>query len=295
MPEPTTGGKPFNKTFLLGVGAQKAGTTWLHHYLARSPQVARGYRKEYHVFDSVDLPGEKWHQRNVDMAQTELDNLRRGDTADPVHLHRASMIADSRFYYDYFAGLLRSRARIRLTADVTPEYAMLPVERLTEIRDSFAARRVRTVAMFLMRDPVDRIWSQIRMQEGRRPRRFPEPANEMVGRLYADPLYEQWSRYEVTLRNLDAVFDPENLHFGFYEELFDDEQVRRVCRVVGIDYQEPDFGKVANVSAAKAVETLPDDVVRTVATHFRETYLAVAKRFPDTDITAIWPSSRFVL
>jgi hypothetical protein len=287
--------EPFNKTFLLGVGAQKAGTTWLHHYLARSPQCARGYRKEYHVFDSVDLPAEKWLGRNVDMAQTELDALRKGEPADPVHLHRASMIADSKFYYDYFAGLLRSRPRIRLTADVTPEYAMLPVERLTEIRDSFAARRVRTVGMFLMRDPVDRIWSQIRMQEGRRPRRFPEPANKMVARLYADPLYEQWSRYEVTLRNLDAVFEPEDLHYGFYEELFDDDQVREVCRVVGIDYQEPDFDKLANPSAAKGVDALPDDVVETVATHLRATYETVAARFPDKDLRTLWPSSRFVL
>jgi hypothetical protein len=283
------------KTFLLGVGAQKAGTTWLHHYLARSPQCARGYRKEYHVFDSVDLPAEKWRERNVDMAQAELDKLRGGEPADPVHLHRASMIADPAFYYDYFTGLLRTRPRIRLTADVTPEYAMLPVERLTEIRDSFAARRVRTAALFLMRDPVDRIWSQIRMQEGRRPRRFPEPAAEMVGRLYADPLYEQWSRYEVTLRNLDEVFEPEHVHYGFYEELFDDELVREVCRFTGIDYREPDFDRKANASAAKGVDALPDEVVEAVATHLRATYEAVADRFPDKDLRKLWPSSRFVL
>jgi hypothetical protein len=282
------------KTFLLGVGAQKAGTTWLHHYLARSPQCARGYRKEYHVFDSVDLPAEKWRERNVDMAQAELDKLRGGEPADPVHLHRASMIADPAFYYDYFTGLLRTRPRIRLTADVTPEYAMLPVERLTEIRDSFAARRVRAAALFLMRDPVDRIWSQIRMQEGRRPRRFPEPAAEMVGRLYADPLYEQWSRYEVTLRNLDEVFEPEHVHYGFYEELFDDEQVREVCRFTGIDYREPDFDRKANASAAKGVDALPDEIVEAVATHLRETYEAVADRFPDKDLRKLWPSSRFI-
>ncbi len=66
--------KPGPKTFLLGVGAQKAGTTWLHRYLADSQQVVRGYRKEYHVFDSSDLADEPWRERNLDMAQTELDN-----------------------------------------------------------------------------------------------------------------------------------------------------------------------------------------------------------------------------
>jgi hypothetical protein len=283
------------KTFLLGVGAQKAGTTWLHHHLARSPECARGYRKEYHVFDSVDLPSEPWLKRNVDMAQAELDRLRDGEPADPVHLHRASMIADPDFYFDYFTGLLRSGRRIRLTADVTPEYAMLPVERLAQIRDGFAARRVRTVALFLMRDPVDRIWSQIRMQEGRTPGRFPEPADRMVASLYAEPLYEQWTRYEHTLERLDQVFDPQNLHCGFYEELFEERQVQEICRVLGIRFRQPDFERKANVSSAKAVDALPDEVVEAVAVHFRETYETVAQRFPDKDLRRLWPSSRFVL
>ena len=43
------------KTFLLGVGCQKGGTTWLYDYLATSPQFKHGHRKEYHVFDAIDL------------------------------------------------------------------------------------------------------------------------------------------------------------------------------------------------------------------------------------------------
>ena len=32
-------------TFLLGVGAQKAGTAWLHRYLEDSPQFDGGFRQ----------------------------------------------------------------------------------------------------------------------------------------------------------------------------------------------------------------------------------------------------------
>jgi hypothetical protein len=32
-----------------------------------------------------------------------------------------------------------------------------------------------------------------------------------------------------------------------------------------------------------------------VATYFADTYHAVASRFPDADLEALWPSSRFVL
>ena len=47
---------PSQRTFLLGLGAQKAGTAWMHRYLESSPQCDPGFRKEYHVWDAVDLP-----------------------------------------------------------------------------------------------------------------------------------------------------------------------------------------------------------------------------------------------
>ena len=43
------------KTFLLGVGAQKAGTSWLHDQLNRRRDADFGFLKEYHVFDALEL------------------------------------------------------------------------------------------------------------------------------------------------------------------------------------------------------------------------------------------------
>ena len=106
MPQRTT------RTFLLGLGAQKAGTTWIHQYFVGSRQVVRGYRKEYHVLDSVDLVEDQWRARNIAMAQAELDHLRDQQESDPVHLHRAAMIADPEVYLDYVTGLLRRRPRL---------------------------------------------------------------------------------------------------------------------------------------------------------------------------------------
>ena len=289
-------GKGPQKTFLLGAGCQKGGTTWLHKYLAASPQCVPGYRKEYHVFDSLDLPSEEWmRDRILGMADDELQKARRGEPADAEQLHRASMYADPEFYFDYFAGLLRSRPRFRLTADMTPDYAMLSAERMEHIRSSFEKRRVRTVSVFLMRDPVERIWSQIRMQQKRRPERFPASAEEMVLKLYDQPMYEMRTRYEQTIRTLDSVFEQDHLYYGFYETLFDEDEIRKVCDLVGIRFHDPNFDKKANVSQAKAEGGLPDDVIRTVAEHYRETYHTVAERFGFDDLTSLWPNSRFVL
>ena len=46
-----------DRTFLLCVGTQKAGTSWLHQYFLGHPQFAPGFLKECHVFDCLYAPG----------------------------------------------------------------------------------------------------------------------------------------------------------------------------------------------------------------------------------------------
>ena len=51
---------------LLCIGAQKAGTTWLHGMLSQHPDVFRGPMKEVHYFDSLHFPKHKrWAKKGV--------------------------------------------------------------------------------------------------------------------------------------------------------------------------------------------------------------------------------------
>jgi hypothetical protein len=286
-----------DRTFLLGVGAMKAGTTWLHDHLAASPQCQPGVRKEYHVFDSLDLEKEPYLlQRVVAKAHSSLDEVAEGRPTDPTFLVQAAMIADEQLYFDYFTALFARSPETRLTLDITPGYALLSPTRLAGIRSSFEQRGVRAVAAYLLRDPVERIWSQVRMQQRRRPDHNPGSAEELVAQRYAEPSYAERSRYEATVRNLDESFG-ELAHFAFYEELFDPataaSEVARLSTFLGIDRRAPDLGAQFNVSPRSA--ELPEATVREVAEHFRPTYEFVASRFPDRDLPRIWPSARFVL
>lgn len=281
-------------TFLLGTGCMKGGTTWLHDYLASSPHCATGYRKEYHVFDSVDVPDLAWmRHRILARAQESLDALAAGRPADATFLHQASMVADPTTYADYFAGLLRTRPGASLTLDMTPNYGLLGVDRLRGIRESFAQRGVRCISVFLMRDPVERIWSQVRMQQRRRPAQNPGTAEDLVLERFAQPEYDVRSRYEVTVTNLDAAFPASEVHHGFYETLFEPASLAAICALGGIDPPAADVGTRRNASP-KSVEALPDSTVRAIASHFRDTYEFVAGRFPEVDLAALWPSSRYV-
>ncbi len=286
-----------DRTFLLGVGAMKAGTTWLHDYLAASPQCEPGVRKEYHVFDSLDLDREPYLLgRVVAKARDSLDEVEHGRPTDPTYLLQAAMIADEQLYFDYFTALFARSPETRLTMDITPGYAVLSAARLSSIRARFEQRGVRSVAAYLMRDPVERIWSQVRMQKRRRPENNPGTAEELVAQRYAEPSYAGRTRYEATVRNLDEAYG-DLAHFAFYEELFDPSgatsHIAALCDFLGIDHREPDLDARFNVSPRAA--ELPEATVREVAEHFRATYEFVASRFPDRDLPTIWPSSRFVV
>ena len=286
------------KTFLLGAGCQKGGTTWLYQYLARSPQFAHGYRKEYHVLDSLDLPSEEQARKRLlaRAAEQITGDPEPGNRLAATSAHRLSMFLDQQFYFDYFTGLLHRTPDTRLAADMTPSYGMLPVERFEAVRNGFDRRGIRTLPVFLMRDPVERIWSQARMHarlykhhEAARA----EEITEYVAANYTRPAYAIRTAFDETIRKLDTVFGPDHVYYGFYERLFTEAETQRLCALAGIDHVEPDFDQ--RVHFSPKTSELPEDSVRTIAEHYRGVYAAVAERFPDIPLAEIWPSSRYVL
>ncbi len=269
-----TAGATASGTFLLGLGAQKAGTAWMHRYLESSAQCDPGFRKEYHVWDALDLPSGRVVRERI--------KKQGGD--------RARFLSDPGAYVDYFAGLLE-RDGIRLTADITPSYAGLSVDRLTGIRRSFEQRGVRPVAVYLMRDPVERAWSAVRM-DVRRSGNTDEGAVEGRLRMIApDDQYDRRTRYDLTIAAADRAFGDE-VFFGFYERLFDEATLRDLCGFLGLDFHQPDFGRQVNVSPKEG--ELAEDTVRGLVARFAPVYEAVAARFPDVDLPALWPSMRYL-
>ena len=292
MPDPSP-----SPTFVLGLGAQKAGTTWLHAYLAASPAHAPGLRKEYHVLDAIDVAEESWKVRRIaPRLERAAERVALGERGNAFELQRTAMIWEDSLYPAYFAGLAGGRAPgggPRFSMDVTPSYALLGAPRLRWVRESFAERGVRAVAVFLMRDPVDRLHSQVRFFQRRRPEQHPGTTEEEVLRLYGDPAFASRSRYERTLAAIAGAFAPDAVHVGFYETLFTDASVDAVCRLVGIDRHPADFDHRPHDAGER--HGLSDETERLVAEHLRETYAAVAHACPDVDLRALWPSSRWVL
>ena len=140
-----------NGTFVLGLGAQKAGSSWLHAQLNSRRDADFGFLKEYHIHDARTLP------------EAGFSNRRKRSLIKPRTWRRQRFIAQPERYYDYFASLLR-RPGIQLTGDITPSYSALSVGTLKDIKANFEQRQIGLRPVFLMRDPIERIISSQRMQ-----------------------------------------------------------------------------------------------------------------------------------
>jgi hypothetical protein len=262
-------------TFLLGVGCQKGGTAWMHRYLESSPQCDPGFRKEYHVWDAVDLA-------SGGPARQRIEN--QGG-------QRARFLVDHEHYFDYFAGLLE-RPGVRLTADITPAYAGLSVDRLSTVRAGFESRGVRSVAVYLMRDPVERVWSAVRMDVRRRGVETPGAAERRLQAVTDDDQYARRTRYDHTIARVEESFG-RDVFYGFYERLFDESTLRDLCGFLGIEFHVPDLGRQVNVSPKRDGE-LSEETSRALAQRFAPVYEAVTARFPEVDLPALWPSMRLL-
>ena len=263
------------KTFLLGVGAQKAGTSWLHDQLHRRRDADFGFLKEYHVFDALEL---------------EHFSSFRPQNPSPLQWRtwrRARMIRRPERYFSYFASRLKP-SHIRLTGDITPSYAGLSAKSFQQIRSAFTQRGVTTRAVFIMRDPVERFLSQQRMQLRKRGSLTPEQEIEHLDKasIKLHKRVSPRSDYAATLDALRAGLAQSEVFIGLYETLFTPAAHRDLCRYLGIPEQIPDLNH--RINASQATTSVEPEVLQRLGLHFAPLVAAVQERCPNLKVEQHW-------
>ena len=263
------------KTFLLGVGAQKAGTSWLHDQLHRRRDADFGFLKEYHVFDALEL---------------EHFSSFRPQNPSPLKWRtwrRARMIRRPERYFSYFASRLKP-SHIRLTGDITPSYAGLSAKSFQQIRSAFTQRGVTTRAVFIMRDPVERFLSQQRMQLRKRGSLTPEQEIEHLDKasIKLHKRVSPRSDYAATLDALRAGLAQSEVFIGLYETLFTPAAHRDLCRYLGIPEQIPDLNH--RINASQATTSVQPEVLQRLGLHFAPLVAAVQERCPNLKVEQHW-------
>jgi len=269
--------------FLLGVGAQKAGTTWLYNYLRSHPEVDLWSMKECHVFDQkhvLDMtPDSKQRIKNY------FQSFLSSDLLSMIYKFRRN----HKHYFSYFRKLVDNSDRVFITGDITPSYAALPVSVLRNIKSSLEKNGFRVKVVFLMRDPVARCISANRMYSSQRLLDSPGDTAleaELLSKEYQQTRFEIRTRYDLTITNLEQVFNPDELYFGFYEELFSDKAIAEICSFLELPFRPGNYEQVVHGSLVKS--ELPETVKSEVRSYYSEVYDFVLNRFGEDRVKKLW-------
>lgn len=259
---------------VLCLGTQKAGTSWLFDFLKGVGSVEMGFLKEMHVFDRLEFPS----FMHEDLGAVEAVHSREQILLNRDLWARLSFISDPEKYFDYFCGILR-RKGVSISGDFTPEYCILPEERLEFLKNGFLRRGVDVKVVFLMRDPVERIWSAQRMTARVHGKQF------TLLESYRAEYIEMLTRYEVIVPKIQKVFGGSNVYINFYENLFTEGTISEILKFLELPQLRPDFGR--RVNASRYQEILPEDR-KIVADYYSETYDFVREEFKDLYPVEAW-------
>jgi len=219
----------------LCIGAQKAGTTWLHATLSRHPEIWMPPVKEvdfwFHARTrpspfSIAFYDARWKRQIARRlrARPELGLRELAWDANYFFRHRSL-----EWYQRVF-----EPGRGKRTGDATPAYARLSDADVALVRSVMPKGRI----IYLLRDPIDRAWPGARMWSDRSGRSLAE----RDWRAYFDLQKRGHGDYLGTLRKWRAHFPPEQFFVGFMEEIEREpaELLLRLQRFLGVT-ASPEF------------------------------------------------------
>ena len=262
-------------TFVLGLGFQKCGTSWLYRYLQQSEKFDGGELKEYHIWDAIDIPIMSY---NIVKRPGLIRNM-----LDKSNYLRYHMQTDNESYFDYFESIFSDT--VTITADITPSYSGLQKSRLSSIYSEFKQRDIECKAVMLLRDPVDRIKSAVRYNLDRK--NYDEGIEngetdflQALEQYYKSEHCTIRTRYDKTIESVRGVFDREDIYIGIYEEMFDSDKIDNVSNFVGIKAKY-DFAAV-KVNKTKSPTTVNHEIEEKVKNFYSEVYEYCNEEFPST-------------
>jgi hypothetical protein len=199
--------EPRGPDFLV-IGAQRAGTTWLHRVLRQHPGLWLPPVKELHYFDKLHTT-----RTVLDANERRRVGLRGLLSLDPWLFHYWFGRRSDAWYSNLF---YEAQTKGLIAGEITPAYATL---------DQVVFRRIRAMTseiklIFVMRDPVERAWSAVNnaLKKG-----FVDGAPtvaKLIERARA-PGTAARSAYADTIKRLEAVFPNKQIHYYFFDDLRD--------------------------------------------------------------------------
>ena len=267
------------ENYFVCIGAQKAGTSWLMRALETHPDIFVTPVKEIHYFDhlagiSHHLDGKRKRARRrkyYTRMLTQWSKAARFRAQGPWYRDYMKPALDDGWY----ASLFDHRGAARMAGEATPEYAILGEDGYRHIARLAPDARV----IYIMRNPVARSWSQVKHYARRHRLDVASLSTDRLIEIVDSEPFEAHGDYLAVLDKLSTVFQPAQVHFGFYENIHADRMaaLNEICGFLGVDFQTDYFPRPAKSVNRSQAANIPDPV----RDHLRAKYAGLVKALGD--------------
>jgi hypothetical protein len=218
----------------LCIGAQKAGTTWLHKCLSLHPEIWLHPYKEIHYFDVVHLQAKFREKRIKNLHKRLTKVVQQGEQTEKLsELKLLSELALVDQYTDsWYLSLFRDADKNQMIGEITPAYSALPEQGVKHIKDLLGDIKI----IFIMRNPVKRAWSAALMSKRQQIIKGDTISDKDWIRYFQNRKdYKQRSDYKRTIETYEKYFN--KILYLFYDDVCENTTLllKKVCNFLDVD------------------------------------------------------------
>lgn len=223
---------PHNRPSFLGIGAQRAGTSWLYSRLRKHQEIWMPPVKEIHFFDrsaiypspndlatasflSRIIRSKTLHNpRMVAGIKTIFSHLKKGDLTQAIWWSKWIF-----GYYNenWYQGLFSKVQENTICGEITPSYSILEDRDIAKIKSLNSDIKL----IYIIRNPVERAWSAIRFHAHMGAKINLDSADQIISILKHPAMFLR-SDYECTIDKYLNHFDPSQFLLCFYDAIKND-------------------------------------------------------------------------
>jgi hypothetical protein len=256
------------------IGAPRSGTTWLYQNLRRHPDIFLPPVKEVRQFFACLSISD----RNK-IAKRILEDP--ASTANDITWTQKWLASDPRDEEAYRV-LMRDVVPAPVVMDISPIYCIAPIEVIEQFKAALGDG-VRIV--FLMRNPVDRDFSQAKHERHMRTGETePMPIQAYLD-LLRTRVMQKRNRYLETIRRWRSVFGADAIHLEFYDSIVTEPQavLKRITAHIGASSVPNLFAKTSKqrFGEGPAFNVVPQELKTALAEMHIGQIARLAKKFPN--------------
>ena len=276
----------------LGIGAQKAGTTWLHAMLSMHEEIWLPHLKELHYFDRkfpiklgsstpFSKPGQGILLRQF---SARLRRIEASKLKERLSFRRwADLTWEIRYLFgawnDVWYAALFNAARERLAGEITPAYSCLGETGISHVHTLMPEAKL----ILLLRDPVDRAWSHARMDLARANRRDASSIGDMEYIAHFDSSASRTrGDYLGIIKRWRTCFPENQLFLGFFDEILasPEDLLKRILQFLGVSASDRNIPPTARTRVNPGPRTpIPSKLHRHLAALYIDDLQTLARQY----------------